>query len=122
MSKQPRHIQETTASSVQPMRTNPFGRVMTADELPPPGTQRWVTRRKAEVVAGVRAGVISLDEACRRYTLSVDEYRSWERLLDDHGIKGLRVTRLKEVRANERGKDATEVRPLVAAGPARSGG
>lgn len=117
MSKQPRHVQDTPTKVLTPM-----GRVMTADDLPPPGTKRWVMRRKAEVVAGVRAGAISLDEACRRYTLSVDEYRSWERLLDDHGIKGLRVTRLKELRANERGKDATEVPPFAAAGPARSGG
>jgi len=36
-------------------------------ELPPPNTKRWVVRRKAAVVAAVRAGVITLEEACRRY-------------------------------------------------------
>ena len=34
--------------------------------LPPPGTKRWVIRRKAEVVAAVRGGLLSLEEACSR--------------------------------------------------------
>ncbi|MDH5749749.1 MAG: DUF1153 domain-containing protein, partial [Rhodospirillales bacterium] len=33
------------------------------DDLPPPDTTRWVIRRKAAVVAGVRAGLITLEEA-----------------------------------------------------------
>jgi hypothetical protein len=72
------------------------------DELPPPNTKRWVIRRKAEVVAAVRAGVISLDEACRRYTLSIEEFLSWQRLIDSHGLAGLRVTRLQDYRSIER--------------------
>ena len=72
------------------------------DELPPPNTKRWVIRRKAEVVAAVRAGVISLDEACRRYTLSIEEFLSWQRLIDSHGLAGLRVTRLQDYRSAER--------------------
>jgi len=68
-------------------------------DLPPPDTTRWVPRRKAEVVAGVRSGLITLEEACRRYQLSIDEFRSWERLLGRHGIKGLRTTRIKAYRA-----------------------
>lgn len=75
---------------------SPSGRPMTLDDLPPPGTKRWVIRRKAEVVAGVRGGLITLQEACRRYRLSVDEFRSWERLLEAHGLAGLRVTRAKK--------------------------
>ncbi|MGE5201937.1 MAG: DUF1153 domain-containing protein [Acidobacteriota bacterium] len=72
------------------------------DELLPPNTKRWVIRRKAEVVAAVRAGVISLDEACRRYTLSIEEFLSWQRLIDSHGLAGLRVTRLQDYRSVER--------------------
>ena len=34
----------------------PTGRPMTRADLPPANTKRWVMRRKAEVVAGVRAG------------------------------------------------------------------
>jgi hypothetical protein len=74
------------------------GPISSLDRLPPPNTKRWVIRRKAEVVAAVRAGVISLEEACRRYTLSIEEFLSWQRLVDSHGLPGLRVTRLQDYR------------------------
>lgn len=74
------------------------GRPITENDLPPPDTKRWVMRRKAEVVAGVRSGLISLEEACRRYTLSVEEFLSWQRLIDSHGMRGLRATRLQDYR------------------------
>lgn len=67
-------------------------------ELPPPDTRRWVARRKAALVAAVRAGVITFEEACRRYRISPEEFASWERLVDRHGTSGLRVTRLKQFR------------------------
>ncbi|WP_425598567.1 DUF1153 domain-containing protein [Azospirillum brasilense] len=79
----------------------PAGRPMTENDLPPPDTKRWVMRRKAEVVAGVRSGLISLEEACRRYTLSVEEFLSWQRLIDSHGMRGLRATRLQDYRGNQ---------------------
>ena len=64
-------------------------------DLPSPDTKRWVVRRKAVVVAAVRSGSISLQEACRRYKLSVEEFLAWQRAIDRHGIPGLRVTRLQ---------------------------
>ena len=67
-------------------------------ELPPVTTTRWVTRRKAAVVAAVREGVLTLEEACRRYQLSVEEFTSWQRLVDRHGLPGLRATRIQEYR------------------------
>lgn len=70
------------------------------EDLPPPNTTRWITRRKAEVVAGVRSGLISLEEACRRYSLSVEEFLSWQTTLDRHGLPGLRVTRLQDLRSS----------------------
>lgn len=73
---------------------------MTLADLPPPDTKRWVIRRKAEVVAAVRAGVISLEDACRRYTLSVEEFLSWQRAIDKHGMRGLRATRLQQYRTS----------------------
>jgi hypothetical protein len=72
---------------------------MTLDDLPPPNTKRWVIRRKAEVVAGVRAGLLSLEEACERYKLSVEEFLSWQRLIERHGVRGLRTTRLQDYRS-----------------------
>jgi len=77
----------------------PQGRPMSINDLPPPNTKRWVIRRKAEVVAGVRSGLLSLEEACERYKLSVEEFLSWQRLIDRHGMRGLRATRLQEYRA-----------------------
>lgn len=71
---------------------------MTKRDLPPPDTKRWVMRRKAEVVAGVRAGIITLEEACDRYKLSVEEFLSWQRLVDRYGMRGLRATRIQQYR------------------------
>ncbi len=68
------------------------------DHLPPPNTKRWVIRRKAAVVAAVRTGVLSLEDACERYQLSVEEFLSWQRLIDRHGLPGLRATRLQDYR------------------------
>lgn len=73
-----------------------------AADLPPPDTKRWVVRRKAIVVAAVRNGTISLEDACRRYGLSVEEFRAWQRAIDAHGIAGLRVTRLQLYRDSPR--------------------
>ncbi|HEC91076.1 MAG TPA: DUF1153 domain-containing protein [Alphaproteobacteria bacterium] len=76
----------------------PSGKPITIEDLPPADTKRWVVSRKMAVVAGVRAGVISLDEVCRRYRLSKDEFTSWQRLLDAYGLKGLRATRIQSYR------------------------
>ena len=83
----------------------PAGQPLTIDDLPPPETKRWVIRRKAEVVAGVRNGLISLEDACNRYKLSVDEFLSWQRLIDEHGVRGLRTTRLQQYRRATDGPD-----------------
>jgi len=74
------------------------GTMVSLESLPPPETKRWVIRRKAEVVAAVRAGLLSLEDACKRYSLSVEEFLSWQRLVDSHGLPGLRVTRLQDYR------------------------
>jgi hypothetical protein len=76
----------------------PDGTPMTESDLPPPNTKRWVARRKAQVVAGVRAGLLTLDEACKRYTLTAEEFLSWAQAIDRHGVRGLRVTRLQDYR------------------------
>lgn len=68
------------------------------DDLPSPDTIRWHTHLKARIVAGVRIGLISLEEACRRYRLSTEEFASWRRLIDEHGLLGLRVTYCKQYR------------------------
>jgi len=81
-----------------------IGAAITLESLPPPETKRWVIRRKAEVVAAVRAGVLSLEEACQRYAISLEEFLSWQRLVDSHGLPGLRVTRLQDYRSLDRSR------------------
>ena len=76
----------------------PDGSPLTIADLPAPGTKRWVIRRKAEVVAAVRGGLLSLEEACSRYTLTVDEFLSWQFSIDQHGLAGLRTTRIQQYR------------------------
>jgi Protein of unknown function (DUF1153) len=68
------------------------------DDLPPPNTMRWVARRKAAVVAGVRSGRITMEEALRRYQLSEGEFLSWQRTFETHGLAGLRATRVQQYR------------------------
>ena len=76
----------------------PDGSPLTVADLPPPNTRRWVIRRKAEVVAAVRGGLLSLEEACSRYTLTVDEVLSWQVSIDQYGLPGLRTTRIQQYR------------------------
>jgi hypothetical protein len=76
----------------------PDGRTLTLADLPQRETTRWVTRRKAEVVAAVQGGLLSLDEACERYRLSVEEFLSWQHAIARHGMEGLRATHVQEHR------------------------
>jgi hypothetical protein len=77
----------------------PDGSPLTIADLPPVTTKRWVIRRKAEVVAAVRGGLLSLTDACARYRLTVDEFLSWQRSIERHGLPGLRATRVQDYRA-----------------------
>jgi hypothetical protein len=87
------------------------GSPLTSADLPAPGTQRWVIRRNAGmwriarspassrrpakqssvpiVVAAIRGGLISLEEACTRYALTADEFLDWQYSIDRHGLLGL---------------------------------
>jgi hypothetical protein len=76
----------------------PDGRTLTLADLPQRETTRWVTRRKAEVVAAVQGGLLSLDEACERYRLSVEEFLSWQHAIARHGMDGLRATHVQDHR------------------------
>ena len=76
----------------------PTGVPLTIRDLPPADTGRWVIRRKAEVVAAVRGGLISLEAALERYGLTSEEFLAWQRSIDRHGMAGLRTTRLQQYR------------------------
>ena len=67
-------------------------------ELPSPSTQRWDTKRKAQVVEAVRSGRLTIGSACDIYSMSIDEFLTWQSLFDKFGTKGLMATRVKKYR------------------------
>lgn len=77
----------------------PDGEALTLDNIPAPTTDRWVIRRKAQVVAAVHGGLLTSDEACNRYRISLDELSGWQRAIQRFGMAGLRVTRTQSYRA-----------------------
>ena len=81
------------------MVIGPLGEPLTLDSLPPSTTTRWVVRRKAEVVAAVNGGLLTIDEVCDRYSLTVEEFAGWQRAIDRSGMPGLRVTRIQHYRS-----------------------
>lgn len=75
----------------------PFG-PLTPKDLPSSDTTYWVSRRKAEVLAAINGGMLTIAEACARYRLSREELDAWQRSIDRAGIPGLRITRLQQYR------------------------
>lgn len=76
----------------------PTGAPLTLRDLPPASTDRWVIRRKAEVVAAVRGGLLSLEDALERYRLTAEEFGAWQVAIDKWGMQGLRTTRIQHYR------------------------
>ena len=92
---------QTVAAQAGAGKTSRRRKPIKIDELPPPGITRWVIHRKAQVVAAVQAGMLSLEEVCERYAVSVEEFQSWQKTLKRHGIYGLRITRSQIYRTDE---------------------
>jgi hypothetical protein len=69
-------------------------------DLPPPDVRRWTFRRKAAVVTAVARGLLTREDACRRYQLSEEEFLSWQQAFEAHGLPGLRSTRLQQYRGS----------------------
>ncbi len=81
------------------------GKTEQIEELPPPGLSRWVIRRKAQVVQAVQAGLLSVEDVCKRYSVSAEEFEAWQRSFKQHGLYGLRTTRsqiYRDRKANEK--------------------
>lgn len=77
--------------------TLPDGSILTIADLPKP-TTRWVASRKATVVNAVIHGLITRDEALRRYEISSEEFDAWVEAIRQHGNAALKVTRLQNYR------------------------
>ena len=73
----------------------PTGNVLTVGDLPPGMATRWVAHRKAEVVSAVEGGLLTVEAACMKYKISLDEFLSWKTAMALHGLRGLKVTRAR---------------------------
>jgi hypothetical protein len=89
-------------NSVEATVMGPNGKWLSLADLPAADTKRWVPRRKAEVVAAVRGGLLSLEDACERYALTVEEFLSWQRNVERYGLAGLRATHQQHDHQNAR--------------------
>jgi len=66
------------------------------------GRSGWIA---ASVVAAVLSGMITIEEVCRRYDLSVDEFLSWHNAMQRHGLPGLRISKLQNYRYSRPKRD-----------------
>jgi hypothetical protein len=78
--------------------TGPDGAPLTLADLPAPNTRRWVSSRKAKIVAAVEGGLISFAEASRRYNLTLEEFSLWEDALHRRGPAGLKAHTAQQLR------------------------
>jgi hypothetical protein len=76
----------------------PLGQPLTLASLPHPQTRRWIAHRKAELVSAVHGGLLTIEEACERYSIDLEEFVSWQRGVDRLGLRGLWVTRQQKYR------------------------
>ncbi|MEQ8332910.1 DUF1153 domain-containing protein [Nisaea sp.] len=87
-----------TLTAAEPLQASedPF------DDLPSADTKRWVVSRKAQVVRAVEDGLVTLEQACARYSLSHEEFANWRQLIKSHGTRALRATRVQDYRRASR--------------------
>ncbi len=68
------------------------GRRVSLADLPPTDTQRWVASRKELVAIAVHHGLLTAEEACARYDLSLEELEGWIAAWMRDGRAGLRIS------------------------------
>ena len=78
----------------------PLGERLTIKDLPSGSNLRWVSRRKAQVVAAVEGGLLTVASACARYNLSLEELSMWQRIYGEEGMLGLRQREVQAHRAD----------------------
>jgi hypothetical protein len=54
---------------------------------------RWTYRRKAAIVSAVDEGTVSIDDVCRENFISIEEFTSWKKLIDQAGVGSSRGVR-----------------------------
>ena len=75
----------------------------------PPPIKRWTSRRKAAVVAAVHSGAITLEAACRRYELSIEEFRTWEsKVAPRSALSAVAIDLLTSINPSERPRSSAQ--------------
>jgi hypothetical protein len=98
------------------MVVGPLGEALTLETLPPSDKPiYWVSRRKAQVVAAVNGGLLTIEEACERYGISLEEYASWNHAATRSGVRGLRMTHRKNYKKlwSKEEQDAEQLRRMT---------
>jgi hypothetical protein len=72
--------------------TDTGGIVTTMAGVPVALRQRWVMRRKAELLCAIQAGKITVEAACERFALSSEELAAWSVAYNRQGMNGLRAS------------------------------
>lgn len=62
---------------------------------------KWTIKRKKGVLDQIDSGAIDEVKAFQLYGTTRQELDEWRRMIDKHGIKGLRVTKLTKYRDME---------------------
>ena len=75
------------------------GSLLTLGDLPSAKTTRWVISRKTIVVDAVRGGLISMEDACWRYSLTLEEFSAWQTAIDRRRLQALSECRSGNVHA-----------------------
>jgi transposase len=105
------------ASSERPsVVVGPLGEPLTLETLPPTDRPvQWIARRKAQVVAAVKGGLLTVEEACERYQISLEEFAAWNQAVEKSGILGLRTTHRQSYKKlwNKEERDAEKVRDMT---------
>lgn len=65
---------------------------------PPETLKRWTAQRKAGVLAAVRSRAMTVEEACRRWEISGEEFLAWLQAFEADGLPGLHTTRIQQYR------------------------
>jgi len=94
----------------------PLGEALTLETLPPASRRvYWVARRKAQVVAAVNGGLLTTEEACDRYGITIEEFAAWSHAAARSGVGGLRITHNDRYRKlwSQEERDADRLRRIT---------
>ncbi len=91
------HPESPDTSAIPRSIRAPNGARITVNDLPL-SVDRWTVSKKLLIMIAIKEGLITMEEASKRYFLSIEELDSWKKLDAKHGPTALRSTRLQDYR------------------------